>query len=206
MSKQANSLNKWVKALEGTQFTRSAFEEWVDTEFADVKATANAALPCSEFESFLAMEEETRSQTVQGDTVMERAAITGAKRTNDDAEDSGDPAARAKQRHGRIGSPEVRSTPGADTFAAMGQPKTLDKHKGTTARSNSQDKLASHGKPAKGAATAGDEPWLQMGPTPKSAWSDQAMDLLQAEWTDTCNFRLSRSATVGWKWPPQLWQ
>ena len=87
--------------LEGSQFSRSAFEEWVDAELAEVKAAASAVLPRSEFEAFLVMEEEeSRRQTARRDTAMERAAITGAKRTNDDTEDSGGPAARAKRRHG----------------------------------------------------------------------------------------------------------
>ena len=123
-----DSLTRRVQAMEGAQFTLSAFEGWVDAKFADVKRSiATAALPRSEFKKFLASEEEERSQTVCGDVPMDRATIMGAKRTNDDVEDSGGPA--AKRPHGRGGSPEAPPTPGADTFATRGPPKTPEKHK-----------------------------------------------------------------------------
>ena len=57
------SFMKCVEALENSRFTRSAFEEWVDAEFATVKDAANAVLPRSEFKSFLMEEEETRARS-----------------------------------------------------------------------------------------------------------------------------------------------
>ena len=125
----AESLSKRVEALENSQFRRSAFEEWVDAKFATVKDTANAALPRLEFETFCMEEEETCSQVppLKGDTDMERSTVTGTKRAHDgDDEDNGGPAARVKRRHGKTGTAES-STPGSDTFAAIGPPKTPEK-------------------------------------------------------------------------------
>ena len=192
----ANSLSKRVQALESSHMSRSAFEEWVDAEFAAVKDTANAALPRSNFEAFLMEEEETRSQTtpLKGGTEMERSAVTGRKRANDGTDDNiGGLAAQMKRRHGKGGSQES-TKPGSDTFAAMGPPETPKKPTRSSQSQESGSPPATPSTPwrnAKKDKITGEEPWLFMEPTAKSAWSDQAMELLLRKWTDTCDICLS---------------
>ena len=129
----ADTLTRRVDSLEQDFMQKSAFQKWLDGEFQGVKEVAHAALPRSEFESFLAQEEEElrgRSSISQGDAEMERAALTGQKRANEEPEDTGSPAARAKRRHGKGTQSQPASppsTPGSDAFGAMGPPKTPER-------------------------------------------------------------------------------
>ena len=125
---------------------------------------------------------------------MERSTVTGTKPANDgDDEDSRGRAACVKRRHGKTGATES-STPGSDTFAAIGPPKTPEKATRSSQSANQQASPASApSSPVHNIMKnepAGDEPRLLTELTPKSVWSDQAMDLLLREWTESCNFRL----------------
>ena len=195
-------MSKRVAHLESSQFAKSAFTEWVEQEFEPIRELARQALPKSDFEAFLAAsedDEQFRVTTIQhDDTEMERGAVTGAKRTvrphtdSDDADsESGGPAARAKRRHGRMPASTPSGTPGADAFsiAPPPVPKTPEKQ-------IRKDGRGPPGTPVEAVrSTAEDDeeaPWLAMGPTPKSSWSEQALDLLLKEWSKTCDQRMSR--------------
>ena len=193
LKKQVGQLREWRPTVESRMdsgMQRSQFDEWLEQSFEPVRLQASYALPRSEFDEYVAGMEETESQlkvrasrvrvdrnAATGDTGMTPEKTIGNKRNSRESTPEGDgPAEAVKRRH--RGPPATPATPAVDSTS----PRASSSTPGADAFARIHDGPKEADGPRRELLGRSLEMWQELPPTPKSAWSEQAFDVLLSEW------------------------